>query len=99
MAPPGYASIDFAGLRRLRAVSKPFDSQAYQEAQDNYQVVVGTPDQVITRLRYIRDTLGIGHMCLWAQDGYMSYADSVRCIELFGQEVLPALRADVSVRT
>jgi alkanesulfonate monooxygenase SsuD/methylene tetrahydromethanopterin reductase-like flavin-dependent oxidoreductase (luciferase family) len=99
MAPPGYASIDFAGLRRLRAVSKPFDSQAYQEAQDNYQVVVGTPDQVLTRLRYIRDNLGIGHMCLWAQDGYMTYADSVRCIELFGQEVLPALRADVSVKT
>jgi hypothetical protein len=24
----------------LRAVSRPFDSQAYQEAQDNYQVVV-----------------------------------------------------------
>jgi alkanesulfonate monooxygenase SsuD/methylene tetrahydromethanopterin reductase-like flavin-dependent oxidoreductase (luciferase family) len=96
MAPPGYASIDFAGIRRLRAVSKPFDSQAYQEAQDNYQVVVGTPDQVIERLRYIRDTLGIGHMCLWAQDGYMSQADSVRCIELFGSEVLPALRADTS---
>src|SRR5436305_9737989 len=91
MAPPGYASIDFAGIRRLRAVSKPFDSQAYQEAQDNYQVVVGTPDQVIARLRYIRDTLGVGHMCLWAQDGYMNHADTVRCIELFGQEVLPLL--------
>jgi alkanesulfonate monooxygenase SsuD/methylene tetrahydromethanopterin reductase-like flavin-dependent oxidoreductase (luciferase family) len=94
MAPPGYASIDFAGIRRLRAVSKPFDSQAYQEAQDNYQVVVGTPDQVIERLRYIRDTLGIGHMCLWAHDGYMNHDDTARCIELFGSEVLPALRAD-----
>jgi alkanesulfonate monooxygenase SsuD/methylene tetrahydromethanopterin reductase-like flavin-dependent oxidoreductase (luciferase family) len=97
MAPPGYASIDFAGIRRLRAVSKPFDSQAYQEAQDNYQVVVGTPDQVATRLRYIRDSLGIGHMCLWAHDGYMSHQDTVRCIELFGKEVLPALRADAPV--
>jgi alkanesulfonate monooxygenase SsuD/methylene tetrahydromethanopterin reductase-like flavin-dependent oxidoreductase (luciferase family) len=94
MAPPGYASIDFAGIRRLRAVSKPFDSQAYQEAQDNYQVVVGTPDQVIEKLRYIRDTLGIGHMCLWAHDGYIDHDDTVRCIELFGSEVLPALRAD-----
>jgi len=57
-------------------------------------VVVGTPDQVITRLRYMRDSLGIGHMCLWAHDGFMSHADTVRCIELFGNEVLPALRAD-----
>ena len=94
MAPPGYASIDFAGIRRLRAVSKPFDSQAYQEAQANYQVVVGTPDQVVEKLRYIRDTLGVGHMCLWAHDGYMSHEDTLRCIELFGSEVLPALRAD-----
>jgi alkanesulfonate monooxygenase SsuD/methylene tetrahydromethanopterin reductase-like flavin-dependent oxidoreductase (luciferase family) len=93
MAPPGYASIDFAGIRRLRAVSKPFDSQAYQEAQDNYQVVLGTPEQVIEKLRYVRDTLGIGHMCLWAQDGYIDHNDTVRCIELFGNEVLPALRS------
>jgi alkanesulfonate monooxygenase SsuD/methylene tetrahydromethanopterin reductase-like flavin-dependent oxidoreductase (luciferase family) len=93
MAPPGYASIDFAGARRLRAVSKPFDSQAYQEAQDNYQVVVGTPDQVIERVRYVRDTLGVGQMCLWAQDGHINHADTLRCIELFGKEVLPALRA------
>jgi len=96
MAPPGYASVDVAGIRRLRAVSKPLDSQAYQEAQDNYQVIVGTPDQVIERLRYVRDVLGIGHMCLWAHDGYMSHDDTVRCIELMGSEVLPALRADQS---
>ena len=56
-------------------------------------MVLGTPTQVIEKLRYIRDTLGVGHMCLWAQDGYMSHADTVRCIELFGKEVLPALRA------
>ncbi len=92
MAPPGYASIDFAGIRKLRAVSKPFASQAYQEPQDNYQVVLGTPSTVIDKLRYVRDELGIGHMCLWAQDGYMSHQDTVRCIELFGNVVLPALR-------
>jgi alkanesulfonate monooxygenase SsuD/methylene tetrahydromethanopterin reductase-like flavin-dependent oxidoreductase (luciferase family) len=94
IAPPGYASVDVAGIRRLRAVSKPFDSQAYQEAQDNYQVVLGTPETVIEKLRYVRDTLGIGHMCMWAMDGHMSHADTVRCIELLGREVLPALRAD-----
>ncbi|HYW86607.1 MAG TPA: LLM class flavin-dependent oxidoreductase [Chloroflexota bacterium] len=92
MAPPGYASVDVAGIRRVRAVSKPFDSQAYEEAQANYQVVVGTPSQVIEKLRYVRDVLGVGHMCLWAQDGYMSHEDTVRCIELLGHEVLPALR-------
>lgn len=94
LAPPGYASIDFAGVRRTRAVSRDFDSQAYQEAQDNYQLVLGTPDQVIEKLRYVRDLLGIGHMCLWAHDGYIGHEDTVRCIELLGREVLPALRED-----
>ncbi len=47
MAPPGYATVDVAGIRRLRAISKAFDNQAYQEAQDNYQLILGTPDQVI----------------------------------------------------
>jgi alkanesulfonate monooxygenase SsuD/methylene tetrahydromethanopterin reductase-like flavin-dependent oxidoreductase (luciferase family) len=94
MAPPGYASVDFAGIRKTRAVSKDFDSQAYQEAQDNYQLVLGTPEQVIEKLRHIRDVLGLGHMCLWAQDGYMSHEDTVRCIELLGREVLPVLRED-----
>jgi len=94
IAPYGYASVDVAGIRRLRAVSKAFDSQAYEEAQANYQVIAGTPDQVIEKLRYVRDYLGVGHMCMWAQDGYMSQQDSARCIELLGRDVLPALRAD-----
>ena len=92
MAPPGYASVDFAGIRKSRAVSKDFDSQSYQEAQDNYQVVLGTPDQVIEKMRYVRDLLGLGHICLWAMDGHMTHEDTLRCIELMGKEVLPALR-------
>ena len=47
MAPPGYATVNVAGIRRLRAISRSFDSLAYEEAQRNYQLVVGTPDQVI----------------------------------------------------
>ena len=94
MAPPGYASVDFAGIRKTRAVSKDFDSQAYQEAQDNYQLILGTPDQVIEKMRYVRDLLGLGHICLWAHDGRMTHEDTVRCIELLGKEVLPALRED-----
>lgn len=92
MAPPGYATLDFAGIRKTRAVSKDFDSQAYQEAQDNYQLVLGTPETVREKLRYVRDELGLGHMCLWAMDGHMTHEDTVRCIDLLGREVLPALR-------
>ena len=31
---------------------------------------------------------------MWSHDGYMTHEDTVRCIELLGSEVLPALRAD-----
>jgi hypothetical protein len=29
---------------------------------------------------------------MWAHDGHMTHDDTVRCIELLGKEVLPALR-------
>jgi len=93
MAPPGYATVNVAGIRRLRAVSKAFDRLAYEEAQKNYQLVIGMPTQVIEKLRYVRELLGVGHLCLWAHDGHIGHEDTVRCIELLGKEVLPALRA------
>jgi alkanesulfonate monooxygenase SsuD/methylene tetrahydromethanopterin reductase-like flavin-dependent oxidoreductase (luciferase family) len=86
--------VNVAGIRRLRAISRSFDSLAYEEAQKNYQLVVGTPDQVIEKLRYVRNLLGVGHLFLWSHDGYMTHEDTVRCIELMGKEVLPALRED-----
>ena len=95
MAPPGYATVDVAGIRRLRAVSKAFDNQAYQEAQDNYQLDPrharpgGRGEAALT----CATLLGVGHMCMWSHDGYMTHEDTVRCIELMGKEVLPALRA------
>ena len=60
--------------------------------------VVGTPDQVIEKLCLIRNALGVGQMCMWAQDDHMSGADRLRCIGLFGNEVLPALRSDVTAQ-
>ena len=96
MAPPGYASVDFAGIRktarRVEGLRQPGLSGGPGQ-------LPGRPRharQVIEKLRYVRDLLGVGHMCLWAHDGYMSHDDTVRCIELLGNEVLPALRADQS---
>ena len=33
-----------------------------------------------------------GILALWGNDGHVSHEDSKRCIELLGNEVLPALR-------
>ena len=55
-------------------------------------LVVGSPDTVIKKLRHIRDELGIGSLLLEAQGGLLSHADTMRSIELFDKEVIPALK-------
>ena len=65
---------------------------SYQELQDRYHLVVGSPDTVIEKLRHIRDELGVGSLLLEAQGGQLSHADTMRSIELFGKEVIPALK-------
>ena len=43
----------------------------------------------------LRETLSVirpGILGVWTNDGDTSHADTMRCLELMGQEVLPALR-------
>ena len=67
---------------------------SYQELQDDYHLVVGSPDTVIKKLRYIKEELGIGALLLEAQGGPLSHQDTMRSLELFGKEVIPALKED-----
>jgi len=53
---------------------------------------VGNPDSVIKQLRHIKDQLGIGSLLLEAQAGLLSHQDTMRSLELFGKEVIPALQ-------
>jgi LmbE family N-acetylglucosaminyl deacetylase len=54
--------------------------------------VAGTPDQVIAALRVVLETCRPSILMLWGNDGKVGHPDAMRCIELTGQEVLPALR-------
>jgi hypothetical protein len=49
---------------------------------------------VIKKLRYIKEELGIGALLLEAQGGPLSHQDTMRSLELFGKEVIPALKDD-----
>src|SRR5581483_3267999 len=53
----------------------------------------GTPDQVIEALKYVLDNNRVGILALWANDGRVSHEDSMTCIRLLGQEVVPAIKA------
>ena len=92
-APPGYFSAAGAAANARRR-STPLNEMSYQQLQDNFHLVVGSPDTVIKKLRYIKEELGIGALLLEAQGGPLSHEDTMRSLELFGKEVIPALKED-----
>jgi hypothetical protein len=47
---------------------------------------------VVAGLHILLERLRPGILVLWANDGKINHTDSMRCIELMGKEVLPALR-------
>ena len=56
------------------------------------QVIAGTTDQVIARLRRVCEETRPSILGLWGNDGKVTHEDSMRCIQLLGQEVMPAVR-------
>jgi alkanesulfonate monooxygenase SsuD/methylene tetrahydromethanopterin reductase-like flavin-dependent oxidoreductase (luciferase family) len=75
-----------------RRQGRPLAQQTFQELQDNYHIVAGTPDTVLKKLRYLKDRLPIGHLVFYGQESRMSHDATMRSIELFGKEVMPAIR-------
>ena len=99
-SPVGYASASrdprFLRLRE-QIRSDPFrvgglDSAAYEQILDSKRWIIGSPDTVIRDLREVLSEMRPGILAMWTNDGTISHEDSMRCLELMGQEVLPALR-------
>jgi hypothetical protein len=59
---------------------------------EDMQIIAGTPKTVIPRLKRILEETRPSIMALWANDGAVSHQDSMTCIRLLAQEVLPSLR-------
>jgi hypothetical protein len=47
---------------------------------------------VIKKLKYLKDEIGLGHLIFYGQESRMSHDATMRSIELFGKEVMPAIR-------
>ena len=100
MSPVGYgsASRDPRFLRlREQIRSDPFrvgglDSAAYDDILDSKRWIIGSPDTVVSQLREVLAQMRPGILAVWTNDGTINHEDSMRCLELMGQEVLPALR-------
>ena len=64
----------------------------YQEAQKNYQIVVGCPKTVIAKCRKTLEVLRPSLYAISQPGGPLTHEQRMTSIRLFGQEVAPALR-------
>ena len=105
MAPVGYnASLRHPRFQEPRFLrlkervrSDPFSQvrltpEAYDAAIDANRWIIGSPDTVVHKLREVLAEIRPGVVGIWTNDGSTSHDDSMRCLELMGKEVIPALR-------
>src|SRR6266516_2293313 len=87
---PSYrtAFVEFAVGRAVNPRGRP----SFEQQIENMQIIAGTPKTVIQKLRRILEETRPGIMALWGSDGKVSHKDSLTCIRLLGQEVMPAMR-------
>lgn len=65
---------------------------SYQRAQANLQIVCGTPEQVIPKIKAILRVIRPGSFTAFNVQGIASDQQRSRCIELLGKEVWPVIR-------
>lgn len=65
--------------------------EGYPQVLRDYQMIAGTPDSVIPKLKKVIDVLRPGIFSFWL-DGPVSAKDRRRCLELLDRDVIPALR-------
>ncbi|HEY3694415.1 LLM class flavin-dependent oxidoreductase [Phenylobacterium sp.] len=88
-APTGYSSWE---ARQKRNAMHARASRPLEEVIESGSILCGTPKTVIPRIRRFLERTRPGSLVLWGNDGKVDHRNSMRCIELLGQEVLPAVR-------
>jgi len=92
--PPGYVTA--ASMRRIIELSPELDwaRMSFDELNDKGYCVVGSAATVRQRLATYGRELGFGLLLALLQFGDMPYHRTVKNMELFATEVMPALRAE-----
>ena len=68
-------------------------AKALMRAQDNYTVLLGTPDTVIPKIKQIMSVIRPGSFTFLHIQGQVGNEDRLRSLELLAQEVMPEMRA------
>ena len=70
-----------------RQLEGDFDPQEFSEAD---MIVVGDPDQCLTKMRRYEE-LGVDQLICYVQFGHLEHESILRTIELLGTELIPQL--------
>jgi alkanesulfonate monooxygenase SsuD/methylene tetrahydromethanopterin reductase-like flavin-dependent oxidoreductase (luciferase family) len=89
--PPGYNSYQNVARSMLGGAAKP-RGDSYESLQEKGIVLVGNPDTMIKKIRYLHERCGIGHLLMMTHAGSMESSKVRRNLELFAREVYPAIR-------
>lgn len=95
--PPGYQSREAMRIKMSRPLigtGTMGRRMSYEDLQDAHNIIVGSPETVIKKLRYVRQDLNPGYILIYGNEGNMRHEDVMRSIELFGTKVIPALKQD-----
>jgi len=93
-SPSGYFSPSYRTAFVEYAVGRRSNPRgaAFEDQIENQQIIAGTPKTVIPKIRRLLEETRPSIMGFWANDGFVSHADTRNCIRLMGEEVLPAVR-------
>jgi alkanesulfonate monooxygenase SsuD/methylene tetrahydromethanopterin reductase-like flavin-dependent oxidoreductase (luciferase family) len=67
-------------------------TRSWAELQADGVVICGSPKTVLTRVIEMHERLGVGHLLMMNQAGFMTAEETRRSMELFAREVYPAIR-------
>lgn len=98
-APTGYSSYAARRARMEKFSGYLTSTVADQVAAGT--LVVGRPETVVRAIRRWLEETRVGTLVLHATEGRIPHEATMRCIELLGEEVLPAVReigADLGIR-
>jgi alkanesulfonate monooxygenase SsuD/methylene tetrahydromethanopterin reductase-like flavin-dependent oxidoreductase (luciferase family) len=90
-SPPGYSSAA-ARRRRMEVQLQRSQRDPLEKQLADGAIIAGTPDQVIKRMRVILEETRPSILAYWGNDGKVNHEDSMTCIRLLAQEVMPAIQ-------
>jgi alkanesulfonate monooxygenase SsuD/methylene tetrahydromethanopterin reductase-like flavin-dependent oxidoreductase (luciferase family) len=93
--PPGYQSRQAVEMKMRRPTigTGTYGRKiTYEQLQEAHNIVVGSPETVLKKLKYVINRLQPGYLLIYGNEGPMPHKDVLRSIELLRREVTPALK-------